>query len=116
MKFSLLLVLVSFNVFSDDLGLHCKTEFRELKSAQGSLTKSTDQVAAFSKDQAKYTLAIASELIAQSNRQVGSYGYSVKQQGETALRFSESYLQAAKSSEEKVSQAMNALEDCLDKE
>lgn len=110
--FAVLVIFVSVNSFATE-ARRCLTEYRTLMTAQREYVKANDRVAAQGMNHAKFILAVANELIVQSDRRVGTYGYTLKSEGQKSIEWSTTANTAAKEKEEAVNTAMLSLEDCL---
>lgn len=108
------LILVSTSAFASvNENIKCLSQFRSVMKAHKELVRSTDKVAADSMDSANFIVASGNELIVQSDRRVGSYGYHLKSEGQKAQRIARNLHDSAKANEVVVEEGFLALENCI---
>lgn len=108
-----LIAISSLNVFADVSSRRCVAEYRAVTLAMKNHVRATDKVAADALDTADFIMGVSSELIVQSDRRVGGYGYSLKRSAQVAIDNTNGLNAQAKAKEAVVDTAMLALEDCL---
>lgn len=108
-----LMILSSLNVFAGIEARRCVAEYRAVTLAMKNHVRATDKVAADALDTADFIMGIAGELIVQSDRRVGGYGYTLKRSAQVCIDNTTGLQAGAKAKEALVETAMLALEDCL---
>lgn len=114
MKTLVIALLVTSSAFAaTQEKIECILQYRAVMKAHRDHVKATDKVAADSLDTANYVVAVANELIVQSDRRVGAYGYGLRTEGNKAIDIANRLQTAAKAKEAVMDEAFLQLENCL---
>lgn len=104
---------MSFASEEDDFSVRCLAEVRDLGAKIRAHSKSVQDLTLDSIDTNNYIKSLGNSLKGQSNRLVGTIGWSIYDNGLTAEKNTAIFSKRIEANEEAVQGALTILEDCL---
>lgn len=109
---ALVLFIFSMNSFASE-NIRCLSQYRAINGAVRGMSQASAALAADSLENANYIRRIGESLIVQSDRRVGSIGYTYRSEGDKAINLVRRLDSQVRIQEQAVLDAMLAYEDCL---